>query len=429
MTLSDAAAAAPPAGHVLHAAFLKAIEDRLRQFAEEMLVKKFSAQRVRLSSTERELLHDCVLSADFSKFTLQRSRPITIKWTDADSRRLDRAHARIVRQMPKLMRAIATRESKRMIRSLKARWGQQAAYEDSRRQEFCRRLYRRWQRPLDGLARMVTIAREFSEMVGGPLQDSRTNANQHLIAVMVRLHARGCQVADEVLVLLKAGLADGAMARWRTLHEIAVVAMFIRDRGDSVAERYLLHEQIESYKAVVQYQLHAKRLKLRPYSSREVAAIAKVRDDLVARFGKGFVSDYGWAGKTPEDRPTFDRLEEAAIAAHWRPYYKLASHNVHASPKGILYKIGLAPSENLILTGPSNYGLADPGQNTAISLAQLSAALGTIQPTVDSLVLLNVIGELSREVGRDFVHAHRRLQARHAVLAARRKRPTRTADQ
>jgi hypothetical protein len=170
MTLSDAAAAAPPAGHVLHADFLKAIENRLRQFAEEILVKKLSAQRVRLSSTERELLHDCVLSADFSKFTLQRSRPITIKWTAADSRRLDRAHARIVRQMPKLMRTIATREAKRMIRSLKARWGQQAAYEDSLRQGFCRRLYRRWRRPLDGLARMVTIAREFSEMVGGPLQ-------------------------------------------------------------------------------------------------------------------------------------------------------------------------------------------------------------------------------------------------------------------
>ena len=97
-------------------------------------------------------------------------------------------------------------------------------------------------------------------------------------------------------------------------------------------------------------------------------------------------------------------------------------------PKGSLYKIGLAPSENLILTGPSNYELADPGQNTAISLAQLSAVLGTIQPTVDSLVLLNVIGELSREVGRDFVHAHRRLQARHSVLSARRKRSTRTAD-
>lgn len=117
-----------------------------------------------------------------------------------------------------------------------------------------------------------------------------------------------------------------------------------------------------------------------------------------------------------------------AIATHWLPYCKLASHNVHANPKGILYKIGLAPSENLILTGPSNYGLADPGRNTAITLAQLSTALGTIQPTVDSLVLLNVVGELSREVGRDFEHAHRRLRARHSVLSARRKRPTRTAD-
>lgn len=421
MKSSATAVPALPAGHILHATFLKTIQDQLEKFVEEILVKKFTAQRVRLSAEERRRLHGCVLSADFSDFKLQRSRPITIKWTAADSRRLNRAHARVVARLPKLMRTIKTEEAERLIRSLKRRWQQQAAYEDSLRHGFRRRLYRRWRRPLDGLARMVTIAREFSMLIGGPLQTSRTHSNQHLIAVLVRLHARGCQVAEEIVVLLREGLADGAMARWRTLHEIAVVAMFIRDKGDSVAERYLQHEQIENYKGLVQYQKHAKRLKLRPYTAREVTEITRVRNDLVVRFGTGFGSDYGWAGKTPDDRPTFDRLEEA-IAPHWRPYYRLASHNVHANPKGILRKMGLMPTEDILLTGPSNYGLAGPGQNAALTLALLSVALGTIEPTVDSIVLLHVMGKLSREVGSDFVDAQRGLHARHVAVSARRGR-------
>jgi hypothetical protein len=39
-----------------------------------------------------------------------------------------------------------------------------------------------------------------------------------------------------------------------------------------------------------------------------------------------------------------------------RPYYKLASHNVHAQPKGILFKLGLVQNQDILLAGPSNYG-------------------------------------------------------------------------
>src|SRR4051812_37136287 len=41
--------------------------------------------------------------------------------------------------------------------------------------------------------------------------------------VVTRLRARAITVADEAITLLRAGLASGAMARWRTLHELAVV--------------------------------------------------------------------------------------------------------------------------------------------------------------------------------------------------------------
>ncbi|NJM53745.1 MAG: hypothetical protein HC846_10380 [Blastocatellia bacterium] len=72
--------------------------------------------------------------------------------------------------------------------------------------------------------------------------------------VLLSLYARACLVSSEILVLLKAGFPDGSHARWRTLHEIAVVAMFIEKHGKEVAERYLLHEYVEDYKGAMQHQ-------------------------------------------------------------------------------------------------------------------------------------------------------------------------------
>jgi hypothetical protein len=45
--------------------------------------------------------------------------------------------------------------------------------------------------------------------------------------VLTRLHARAYSLASEVYVLMTAGHASAAYARWRTLHEVAVVAHLI----------------------------------------------------------------------------------------------------------------------------------------------------------------------------------------------------------
>lgn len=51
----------------------------------------------------------------------------------------------------------------------------------------------------------------------------------------------------------------------------------------------------------------------------------------------------------------------------------MASHTVHASAKSIAYSLGIIKPSNILLAGPSNAGLADPGQREAISLVQLTA--------------------------------------------------------
>ena len=42
----------------------------------------------------------------------------------------------------------------------------------------------------------------------------------------------------------------------------------------------------------------------------------------------------------------FSDIERAVRLDHLRPYYKLASHNVHANPKGMLFRLGLYPESD-----------------------------------------------------------------------------------
>jgi hypothetical protein len=58
----------------------------------------------------------------------------------------------------------------------------------------------------------------------------------------------------EIIVLLENELADGAMARWRTLHEITTVAILIEKYGEDVAERYVNNQIVESKKAPAAYE-------------------------------------------------------------------------------------------------------------------------------------------------------------------------------
>jgi hypothetical protein len=92
---------------------------------------------------------------------------------------------------------------------------------------------------------------------------------------------------------------------------------------------------------------------------------------------------------------------------YMRPYYKMASNNVHANPQGILFKLGLIPEiGDILLTGPSNLGLTDPGHCTAISLLQITTnLLTTAEPNMDRIVILQILSALTNEIGEAFYKA------------------------
>ena len=76
----------------------------------------------------------------------------------------------------------------------------------------------RWGKGLDLLRMLLTISREFGEEAHAKARRSRARSSRYRTDVLLRLHACACQVAGEIIKLMESGRADGAMARWRTLH-------------------------------------------------------------------------------------------------------------------------------------------------------------------------------------------------------------------
>jgi hypothetical protein len=122
------------------------------------------------------------------------------------------------------------------------------------KQGFQKRLQQRWGKGLEALQMLVTIAREVGDDINRELRQSGKGREPHRVDILTRMHARACQIAEEIICLLSNGFADGAMARWRTLYEIVGVCLLINRHGEALAERYVAHGIVESRKAADQYQ-------------------------------------------------------------------------------------------------------------------------------------------------------------------------------
>ena len=81
------------------------------------------------------------------------------------------------------------------------------------------------------------------------------------------------------------------------------------------------------------------------------------------------------------------------------PFYNLSCDSIHGGSKGF-YRLGLIDkSQNkILLAGASNYGLADPLQNTAISTLHVNVSLLTIEPDFESILQLQIMNSYIQEI-------------------------------
>ena len=393
------------------------LEDLPHQMLSDLVKQKLDEQGVTLSALEINELTKTILQGDkntvsFKREGLASDRKVTVHFSSEDieqiERKVDRLHnGGLITAVEK-----ATEDaSQRLLASLKQRWTTESCLQRQEIAEFKERLYACWQLPLERLRMLLTISRELGADINQTARQSTDAIKcKYLVEVLSRLHARACQITEEILCLLEGGFADGAMARWRTLHEVAVVASFIADHGEDLAERYVLHQAVEAHRAANEYQKCHQPSGYEALEESTLQAFEESYNAAIARFGQEFKGTYGWAAYHLKiAKPNFDDIERAVGNGHLRAHYRMASHNVHANPKGAFFKLGNLDEPQLLLSGPSNAGMADPGYRAALSLAHISATIAMLESTVDNNMLLQVIFQLMIEVVDLFEEADKHL--------------------
>jgi hypothetical protein len=399
---------------VLQQSMNRAVEQLPALFIERLVSKKLREQGIKPSKRLSERIAKYVLSDKSEPFRYKghkHSGDITLTVSEGDADEVVRALENFCEtQLPKIIPEVSNRLAKTVLADLKSRWTKEYTLQSADLSEFRKRLEGRWGKPLGKLRMLLTMAREWCQEAHDR-ETSKGKQNKTLRRILIQMLVRACQVTDEIICLLENGFADGAMARWRTLHEIGVVAAVLSLHGDSIAERYLAHQAIESKRAMDKYLACYESLGYKPLSAREQAKIVKTYDQAVARYGKPFKSDYGWAAShLNNDRPTFADLEAAAGRAEMRAHYQMGNDNVHAGIKSMFVRLGLLDDYTGLLAGRSNAGLTDPGQNAAHTLTQLSVLVCLSEPTVDDLVVAEMMRMLRDEIPRSFWRADSRLR-------------------
>jgi Family of unknown function (DUF5677) len=248
--------------------------------------------------------------------------------------------------------------------------------------------------------------------------DRASDADEIVLEVLSLLHGRACTVAQEVLWLLRGGYADGAAARQRTLHELAVVLTLItEDTRNELAGRYLDYAVIEQREDLRLYQIHAATLGQTPLTKEETDSIEAQFEDVLQRRGTSFRRPNQWAEPLfPGDRNiTFGKLETKAGLGHLRPYYRQSNHAVHAGPRAAVLNLYVSDRRYMIGAGArANVDFAEIAHASLISLFQCSVALvpdETDSARLDFLVQAQAIEQLVEDAGTAFGRAARRLPA------------------
>jgi hypothetical protein len=261
---------------------------------------------------------------------------------------------------------------------------------------------------------------EVGERHYNKLKQSVLDINKAKFTALVQIHARACRVSYEILELLKAGYPDGAFARWRTMNELAVVAFFLKANEDPVSQRYFEHEIVLRYKQAKEYQDAHLKLGYPPIDEKVLEKLKNEQDRLCKKYDGDFKKDWGWIPSNILANKNFRALEEAVNLDHLQPFFRLSSAAVHGLSRGF-FSLGLTADsqDKLLLSGPTNYGLADPLQNTALSLHQVTVCLLTLQPDYESLMESSVMDTLVNEIMTKAVDIQKTIEKEEAEEASK----------
>ncbi len=184
--------------------------------------------------------------------------------------------------------------------------------------------------------------------------------------------------------------------------------MFLQQGDDKLAARYIDHQVVESWKAVLKHVKYQGRISERPPSLKAQQTLKIRYDSVVAKLRKGIQRTVRLGRRTtPKGAPVFRRISNSQrILHHLRPYDQLASHPVHANSKGLYFKLG-ALGRRGMLASATNDGFATPASTAVVSAVQILCALMMLTPSLDAIVNIKLVKKLSHEVELAFAQTQR----------------------
>lgn len=215
-------------------------------------------------------------------------------------------------------------------------------------------------------------------------------ADDSRVYVLRQLWARSLQTGGEVLALLRFGYPDGALARWRQLHEVEVIARLLADGSPELADAYVEHTRLQSVRWRHDYQRWAKAVGEELFSGREMTQMGETARRVLAERPE-WKGNYGWAhrellrsqpwyadehGARPRHGgPTFADLERAVGMREDRLWTAVANQSVHLTLPAADEGLGGVPEPDAVFLA---------GQLTAATLWLPTAALVVSWPAPGS---------------------------------------------
>lgn len=301
--------------------------------------------------------------------------------------------------------------SNSLLESLKRRAPKMLEERRGLSRAFEKRCFKRWEPVLDLLEMMIVIVHEVSEETDKQYRPIAQEQDDVTFEALSQLQPRAILKAREIMCLLKSGFPDGALATWRSLHELAVTAHFISKHGNEIAYRYLASFYFAAKAAAISHNEKADRAGMEKFSQADLDELLATCDALKKEIGGSLKKDHEWARpalKLPDNSNIqFFHLEKDVGLDHWRPRFKWATQHIHAGHRPGNRLLGMVEAQKpLHLVGPSNSGFVDPVHMTAITLNLItsnfllhpvfSSSSGT---NVTNIVFSDVLTMISDEIG------------------------------
>lgn len=316
---------------------------------------------------------------------------------------LEKIKGAYVNVAEKIATKAVQREADNIIAEIGTKLIDEVKLRRSHRDSFHEDVLKIWADPLNSLTALVWSCHEVVDYQIRRRRRRRRNVKKNFAVSQVQ--SRAIQVAQEVVLLLDHGFADGAYARWRTLHELAVILRLLSMHGDELAERYIDYCAVEQLKILDSHNLLAGKFGTRKVPKKIYQEAKARRDAALLKHGAEFGKSNAWAAKAINAKKAdIKLLEEAAGLDYVRPTYTSASSMVHGNSHGWAFKVGLPSefAEQTLLLGPSIYGLHVAGVEIARTLYEILSATTEEEKDLDSALLFKVIADLATITIRKF---------------------------